>query len=275
MTDIINENLFYEDVDRFCQKTGWLGKQHLVYWMTICQTVNKSGEKAIGVYPCSGADVLAFFLSTDAEVAYFIDTLSLDNAKQKAGGIYPEIKEIDYWVHKSTGGGLGGGFTWSSVLGATGGLEIPLRWELKAIGADNIEITEIKKNIHIIDFQWRYWGSRKSKSRKIYFFTNIDTRFPRQYPEMLKGLLKRGVDIYFEKAARDSYSQYNAPFDGGERWNEFTSFTSFNTGSIIISSRCPEQGITGFEKIKSDSMYLLQDTGSKFGVWTALLFRKI
>lgn len=263
-------------IDEFCKKTGWAEKCHLEYWMAIRKIINPSGDKKVGVQPCSGADALSFFLITDAKLAYFIDGLRFGSEEQSRNARFkPDITEEEYWLHTSFGGGMGGGFTWSSVLAATKLLRTPLCWELAAMRATEITIEEIEGNVHQIDFDWEYWGEKEAKHRRILFFSHTDTRNPRQYPQRLKDLLKEGVDFYFEKAARDSFALYNAPFDGDSRWREFTSIAKFNPGSILVASHRPETGIEGFEEINSDYLHLLEKRGAKFGVWTALLWRKI
>ena len=268
--------MYNQSIEEFCEKTGWVDKRHLEYWMAIREVINPSGEREVGVYLCSGADALTFFLVTDVKVAYFVDGLrfgfehQLDDARFNS-----EVDEAKYWLHTSLGGGLGGGFTWTSVLAATKLLRVPLCWELEAMGAEGVVIEEIESNVHQIDFDWIHWGKGDVRHRRILFFGQVDARNPGQYPEMLKDLLKEGVDVYLEKAACDPFARYNAPLDGGSRWYEFCSFTKLNPDSILVTTRYPEAGIGGFKEIKSNDLHRLEESGAKFGVYTAILFKKV
>jgi hypothetical protein len=257
-------------IDKFCGVTGWQNRIHLEYWMAIRNVINPTADKTIGVYPCCGADALAFFLITDAEIGYFVDGIAFGSEGQEAS--LQSVASWDYyWMHKSLGGDLGGGFSWTSVLESIGFLRGPLYWELEAIGAENIVITRLEANVHQIDFEWAYWGEDEIRHRRIVFFSQVDTRFPEKYPDLLKTLLSNGVDFYMEKAAKDQYAQYNAPLDWGKRWEQFNSYAKFNSANVIITTQLPENDAEGFNIIGDDMLKTFERNGAKFGVWPAIL----
>ncbi|MFC1905895.1 hypothetical protein ACFLWJ_00235 [Chloroflexota bacterium] len=261
------------DIDKFFNLTEWKNRIHLVYWMAIHNIINPTADKTIGVYPCCGADALVFFLTTDVETAYFVDSMAFGHEEQMTG-MHTSVSPEFYWEHKALGGNLGGGFSWTSLLEATRYLIIPLHWELEAMGAKNVLIAQIEENVHQIDFDWAYWGEEQTRHRRIMFFSKVDTRFPGQYPDRLKSLLSGGVDLYMEKAAKDQYAQYNAPLDWGKRWDQFRTFTKFNLASVIITTQIPEDGVSEFKLIEDDTLKEHERNGAKFGVWTAALMIK-
>jgi hypothetical protein len=260
-------------IDKFCDVTGWQNRIHLEYWMAIRNVINPTADKTIGFYPCCGADALAFFLITDAEIAYFVDGIAFSSEDQ-GKSLQSAIKRDYYWRHKDVGGDLGGGFSWTSMLEATRYLIIPLRWELEAMGAEDISITNIEANVYRIDFEWAYWGGNETRHRSIVFFSGVDTRFPEKYPQRLKSFLSDGVDFYMEKAAKDQYAQYNAPLDWGQRWDQFSSYVRFNPASVIITTQVPDNGVDDFTMIEDESLKSFERNGAKFGVWTAVLLTK-
>jgi len=260
-------------IDRFCDSTGWQNKIHLEYWMAIRNVINPTADKTIGFYPCCGGDTLAFFLTTDAETAYFVDGIAFGSVEQ-ASTLQSVANRDYYWMHKSIGGDLGGGFSWTIVLEAIGFLRVPLRWELEAMGAENISIEQIEDKLHHIDFDWAYWGENKIRHRRIVFFSDVDTRFPEKYPDRLKSHLSNGVDFYMEKAAKDQYAQYNAPLDWSKRWDQLGSFTKFNSASVIITTQIPDNRIKECRMIEVDDLKAFEGNGAKFGVWTVVLLQK-
>jgi len=90
-------------IDRFCDSTGWQNKIHLEYWMAIRNVINPTADKTIGFYPCCGGDTLAFFLTTDAETAYFVDGIAFGSVEQ-ASTLQSVANRDYYWMHKSIGG---------------------------------------------------------------------------------------------------------------------------------------------------------------------------
>jgi len=258
-------------INGFCEATGWRNKTCLKYWMAIRGVINPGGKKKVGVYPCSGADVLAFLLTTDAETGYFIDCIAFTD-REKGNSVPPAVDRSYYWKHKEAGGNLGGGFSWTVLLQSTGDLAIPLRWELEALGAEDVSIVRIGEGVHRIDFGWSYPGDDYKKTRSIVFFSEVDTRFPLEYPERLKTLLANGIDFYVEKAAKDHYAQYNAPLDWSGRWQQFNSYTVFNPGGIIITTQMPEDS-NGFDLIDDGVLREFERNGAKFGVWPAILLK--
>ena len=260
-------------IDKFCDVTGWQDRIHLEYWMAICGVINPTADMKVGFYPCCGADAVAYFLATDAETGYFVDGIAFGTEDQEAS--LQSVASWDYyWMHKSIGGDLGGGFSWTSVLEAIGFLRGPLYWELEAMGAEDIVITQLDANEHQVDFNWAYWGEDRKRHRRIVFFGRVDTRFPEKYPDRLKLRLSNGVDFYMEKAAKDQYAQYNAPLDWGKRWDQFSSFTKFNPASVIITTQIPDNGVEGLSLIENDTLKEYEHNGAKFGVWTAVLLEK-
>jgi len=241
--------------------------------MAIRNVINPTADKTIGFYPCSGADALAFFLTTDAQTAYFVDGIAF-NSEDQGGSLQSPVNPDFYWEHKALGGNLGGGFCWTSLLEATQYLIIPLRWELEAMGAEDISIAKIEDNMHQIDFEWAYWGEDEIRHRRIVFFSQVDTRFPEKYPDKLKSFLSDGVDFYMEKAAKDQYAQYNAPLDWGRRGEQFNSYAKFNSANVIITTQIPEDDVEEFRPIDDEILKTFERNGGKFGVWTAVLLTK-
>ncbi len=258
-------------IDSFYEATGWRNRIHLDYWMAIHSVINPGGGKKVGVYPCSGADALAFFLTTDAETGYFIDCIAFFD-RETGNSLPPAVDRTCYWEHKEAGGNLGGGFSWTILLQSTGNLAIPLRWELEAMGAENISIVRVEEDVHIIDFRWAYPGDDDKRARSIVFFSGVDARFPLKYPERLKAFLANGIDLYIEKAAKDHFARYNAPLDWDDRWQQFNSYTVFNSDGIIITTQVPEDS-NGFDLIEDSILTDLERNGAKFGVWPAVLLK--
>ncbi|MFC1979168.1 hypothetical protein ACFLVP_04190 [Chloroflexota bacterium] len=241
--------------------------------MAIRDIINPTADKKIGFYPCCGADALAFFLITNAETGYFVDRITFGSAEQEAS--LQSVANWDYyWKHKSIGGDLGGGFTWTSVLEAIGFLRGPLYWELEGLGAEDIVIRLLEENLHQVDFDWAYWGEEQKRHRRIYYFGGVDTRFPERYPERLISFLFNGIDFYMEKAAKDHYAQYNAPLDWDQRWDQFNSFTRFNRESVVITTQIPDKIVKSLKMIEDNALKAFERNGARFGVWTAVLLEK-
>ena len=274
-----NVKCYHPLADEFCEKTGWKKdyKYTLEYWMAIRRVINPLGYKEVGEQPCSGADALGFFLVTDAKLGIFVDSLPFGSEEEsKQARFKLDITEDDYWSLKSSLGGWVTGFTPSFVVAATKFLRISLRWELEAMGAEAIMIREIERNLHQIDFEWKYWGEERSKHRRILFFSYTDAQDTKNYPQRLRDLLREGIDFYFEKASFGTEGYYTGCFDGGSRWEQFTSITNLKPDSILIVDHHPGNKIEAFEEIKSDYLLPLEEKGATFGVGSrAFLWRRV
>ena len=201
--------------------SGLLDPKFVSYNMTIKNVINPGNADVVAVYGGSGSDWSNFILSTNANEAYFVGRPSIDHATlQHCLDHEWERYLVDGSFMEQSGLAASrkrkfeAGYNLSSELSEQGGIESMIMLELKCMGVRkfspdgnrNIEITENDDGSITISFTWRYAGQKRRK----YSITFIKAQLqdPGTYPERLKDVLRRGIDVYYQRAAMETPVRY-------------------------------------------------------------------
>ncbi len=172
--------------------------------MAVCQTINPEHKEGLSaVYGGSGADITSFLLSTDATEAYFID--SSDHIKITVSALE---EAIDAWEevgsHKTdkiyTVLKWRNGFSVRDALYDSTSRKIVL--ELKALGVTREDIIDVgmdQSGNARVRFKWTYPATREEKTYTVSFI-NADITKTDEYPLALNNVLKKNIDIYYQRA---------------------------------------------------------------------------
>jgi Zn-dependent protease/ubiquinone/menaquinone biosynthesis C-methylase UbiE len=194
--------------DEFDIRPSEAGLLHPVYIsddMTIKAIVNPDSLPLTAVYGAAGTDISNFLLSTDATEGYFIshnEDLQVFEAPDidayraledpNAADYISEFDEMTY-KHK-----FNQGFSTAWNIISADEKILALALELEAIGASDVKV-DLHEGSPRIRFNWAYYGGQQ-KEREITFI-EADMTEPASYPELLRKVFEKGVDIYYQRAA--------------------------------------------------------------------------
>ncbi|MDP2946145.1 MAG: hypothetical protein Q8N61_01670, partial [bacterium] len=199
---------------------GLRSAHYVKYDMAIKEIANPHNEDKIALSGGAGHDWASLILSTNATEVYFVDQTPLYIQKLEwLLGFWDKLKEDrlirdyieleKYWNH----GVIKVEKDWNHRKGVAvmKDIEYKLLIHLQAMGVKKEDI-ELIKNLDgtvTIKFKWQYTGQRA----KVYSITYIqaDITKPNKYPQRLKEVLRKGIDIYYQKAGRripEFYSKF-------------------------------------------------------------------
>ncbi|MFH1846136.1 MAG: helix-turn-helix domain-containing protein [Candidatus Omnitrophota bacterium] len=214
--DTENEQDINNNIDQRLVKAGLLHELYVEHDMAVKEIVNPDNKPLTVVYGGAGADISNFLLSTNAIKAFFVDKVEIDIERiqklkyeswDKLEQLIEQVKTEEGESYRAYKERFGYGITWGETEEEKKDLELLILFELKAIGVNKNSIRiRNNKGFPEIKFKWTYLNGVQKQYSITFINTAIDE--PEKYPKLLQDVLKKKIDIYYQRAGNYIASNY-------------------------------------------------------------------